>query len=376
MHIEPVRRKKGTGYRVIVKANGQRDSKTFDRKVDALAWGQQREALFQGNAYRELSFQELFDMWLVNHAKVRKAPSSIRGDLKSIQPVLRILGSRKVRDISVRDIDYVLAHIRTLSKKSNVTLNRYLTLVQTIFNYGVRIDCLLKSPVRRDHFLPEYETGYQYWQQQEAEVFLDFVVRKYQTSKSQIALLYLVALNTGMRWGEIIALKWDCVIFHTDSKQSMIIVKRSYCNVSKEIRETTKGYKIRYIGMNESLYEALKAAYAKKDPAKDLVFHTLDGTALRVSNFHQRSFQRDLKEAGVRRIRFHDLRHTYASLFVMNGGSLYDLQKILGHTDVKTTMRYAHLAKEHLLSKAGVVVLGKRDNVVQIDFSQSKKVSL
>ena len=54
-----------------------------------------------------------------------------------------------------------------------------------------------------------------------------------------------------------------------------------------------------------------------------------------------------LKRAGIVDFRFHDLRHTFASHFVMRGGGLKALQEILGHASIKTTMRYAHLSQEH-----------------------------
>lgn len=57
---------------------------------------------------------------------------------------------------------------------------------------------------------------------------------------------------------------------------------------------------------------------------------------------------------------------------MMNGGNTYDLQKILGHSDVQTTMRYAHLSREHILNKAALVVIGKQDNVIAVDFSTQK----
>jgi site-specific recombinase XerD len=55
-----------------------------------------------------------------------------------------------------------------------------------------------------------------------------------------------------------------------------------------------------------------------------------------------------LKRAGIKGFRFHDLRHTFASHFVMRGGSLKTLQAILGHADYKMTLRYSHLSPAHL----------------------------
>ena len=66
-----------------------------------------------------------------------------------------------------------------------------------------------------------------------------------------------------------------------------------------------------------------------------------------------------LKRAEVQKtFRFHDLRHTFASHFMMNGGNIYDLQKILGHTSLEMTQRYAHLAPEHLVRASNVVSFG------------------
>jgi hypothetical protein len=56
---------------------------------------------------------------------------------------------------------------------------------------------------------------------------------------------------------------------------------------------------------------------------------------------------------------------------MMNAGNVFDLQKILGHRDIKTTMRYAHLAKDYILNKSFVVVIGRKANVVKVDFGKN-----
>ena len=70
-------------------------------------------------------------------------------------------------------------------------------------------------------------------------------------------------------------------------------------------------------------------------------------------------FRRGQKKAGLaKHYRFHDLRHTFASHFVMNDGSLYDLQKLLGHARFEETQRYAHLTPEHLAKAVNIVSFG------------------
>ena len=74
------------------------------------------------------------------------------------------------------------------------------------------------------------------------------------------------------------------------------------------------------------------------------VFKTLEGTPVDHNNFAKRVFLSDLRASGVRPLRFHDLRHTAITLLVRNGVSPWVVQKIAGHKDMKTTMRYVHIA--------------------------------
>ena len=71
-----------------------------------------------------------------------------------------------------------------------------------------------------------------------------------------------------------------------------------------------------------------------------------------------RDFARAIKKADVRPIRFHDIRHTFASLFMMKGGNIYDLQKILGHTTINMTQKYAHLSPSYLAGTTEILNFG------------------
>lgn len=68
------------------------------------------------------------------------------------------------------------------------------------------------------------------------------------------------------------------------------------------------------------------------------------GERLRVES----SFETILTLSGIQDFRFHDLRHTFASWYMMHGGDLYELAKILGHSNIKMTERYAKLGKAHI----------------------------
>lgn len=148
------------------------------------------------------------------------------------------------------------------------------------------------------------------------------------------------------------SVKWSAV----DFQNRLIKVCRSYCGVLKEIRETTKSRKIRHVPLGEGIFHDLSKAYEGR-AGTELVFH-LNGEMLDKSNLRNRHFNRDIKGSGVPKIRIHDMRHTFASHFMMNGGNLYALQAILGHSDTKMTQRYAHLSKTYFTEKADIVRFG------------------
>ena len=90
-----------------------------------------------------------------------------------------------------------------------------------------------------------------------------------------------------------------------------------------------------------------------------LVFDRGDGKPYEPSYLANRSWKRVLRTAGIRTsLRWHDLRHTFASHFMMSGGSLRSLQTILGHTEINMTLRYAHLSPSFLAEEIGKVDYG------------------
>ena len=144
-----------------------------------------------------------------------------------------------------------------------------------------------------------------------------------------LTTIVTVALNTGMRKAELLGLTWERVNLSTFT---ITLYK-------------TKADKSRGIPVHGDLEAALRAL--EPDPAKrvGLLFKKRDG---RRWGQVRTAFEAALDRAGIAGFRFHDLRHTFASHFVMRGGSLADLKEILGHADIKTTMRYSHLSTTHL----------------------------
>jgi integrase len=146
----------------------------------------------------------------------------------------------------------------------------------------------------------------------------------------RLRLLVLIALTTGMRMAEIFALTWSDVLY----REGLIAV-----------RSKLKGGKIRYVPMTSEL--ATEIQHFPAVMGEDRIFSRkrgAKGERQRVEG----SFETVMELADIRGFRFHDLRHTFPSWFMMNGGDLYELAKILGHSNVRMTERYAKLAKSHI----------------------------
>jgi integrase len=145
----------------------------------------------------------------------------------------------------------------------------------------------------------------------------------------RLRLIVLIALTTGMRIAEIFGLTWNDLLY----KEELIAV-----------RTKLKGGKVRYVPMPPEL-----GAEFRRYPAilgEGRIFPPEPG-AKRERQRVDKSFETILDEAGVTDFRFHDLRHTF-SRYMMNGGGLYQLAKILGHSNIKMTERYAKFAKSHI----------------------------
>jgi site-specific recombinase XerD len=365
MSIEIVKRKKGVGYKATLYISQRKAAtKTFDRKVDARQWLENKEQQLAFGHKGSIKFKEAALQWLNNHSKIRRSPASHAEDQRMLEKeIIPFFNKLDIDLITPTDIESYITS-STMKGRKNPTTNRYLQCLRAIFNYSIKKRYVLYNVVSIVGLLPEHDNDFDYLNFEDTKMFLEFSNLKYRTNKRWVYRLYLVAINCGLRWGEIIALKWDKVDFN----RNMITIARSYCNKARAIRETTKARNIRHVGITTALMPELRSQYNDCSNKTGLIFPSYNGNPIQIANFKRDHFDKDLLEAGIRKIRFHDLRHTFASHFVMKGGNIYDLQRLLGHSNIKTTERYAHLSPDHSVTKTEIVSIdGNRiDNVVPL----------
>ena len=202
---------------------------------------------------------------------------------------------------------------------SPATVNRKLARLKALFNKAIQWKKFEgENPVRGIKFLKEDNHKLRFLEVEEIKRLID-------SCDGILKPLVITAVNTGMRRGELFNLKWHDIDFN----QSLI-----------HLLETKSG-KERVIPMNEVVKNTLVAT--RKSPESPYIF-CRDGHSIKDI---RRSFRSALKKAKIENFRFHDLRHTFASQLVMSGVNLNTVRELLGHSDLKTTLIYAHLSKGH-----------------------------
>jgi len=156
-------------------------------------------------------------------------------------------------------------------------------------------------------------------------------------------LMTATALQTGLRIGELMALRWEDI----DLKRGTLVVRRS---IVKGVVGTPKGHRNRAIPLTPTLCDRLAPSRQPVGP----VFERCSGRKMGYKAADL-GLRRVCKVAGVRRVTWHVLRHSFASHLVMAGAPLRAVQILLGHSDIKMTQRYAHVSDESLASAVSML---------------------
>lgn len=270
----------------------------------------------------------------------QKESEFTHGYLRVVKPALKrfILKFGHLK-ISRFTPDFLLEFRQSLKQDglSPSTQNRYTDLIVRIINFSYEQRRINHNPTIGYKKVREYHGDIKFWSEDEALKFLSFADQKYpvKSKKRWIYVSYLLALETGMRAREIWGLKVS------DLHQAEFKIKVSRQAVTKDQTSLTKGKKPRFVPLSDGLKDEL--AFLLNGSLESPLFKSQNGNMIDHINFKRRVFDKDLKESGLPRIRFHDLRHTAITMMVRRGVILPVVQKIAGHANIKTTMRYVHV---------------------------------
>ncbi len=170
--------------------------------------------------------------------------------------------------------------------------------------------------------------------------------------EERLEALYAVALTTGMRQGELLALRWRDVDLEGGRLQVVATLQRTRDGFT--FAEPKTGHSRRQVGLTEAAIVSLREHRSKQAAEqlwlgaawedKDLVFANEVGRPIEATNLLRRSFSPLLERAGLPRIRFHDLRHTAATLMLGRGVQPKIVSEMLGHSQIAVTLDlYSHV---------------------------------
>jgi integrase len=244
----------------------------------------------------------------------------------------------KINRISIARIEKFIQTRQERGMKLG-TLRKILVSLNQIMSYAVRHKYIDHNPVR-DAERPrgqgrEEDNKITILSVEEIQSFLEQVTDK------EYHTLFMLAITTGARQGELLGLKWSDI----DCKNSQIHIQRTF-NKGRWFAPKTKGSE-RRIDIGPSMVKALKEWKLACLPNKhDLIFPNRVGQPINYSNMVNRVYLPALKAAGIARIKFHALRHTTASLMIEQGENIKYIQSQLGHSSPTVTLNvYAHLMK-------------------------------
>lgn len=283
-------------------------------------------------------FKDLAERYLL-WVNGRQKTAKIKGYI--IRQLLDSYSNLQLKDFTTLIVEQLQTNLINRGLK-NSSCNKVLNILKHMFTKAVEWEMVsveVLKRIRAVKLLPDNSKRLRYLSQEECWALIN-------ACEGHLKPIVITALSTGMRKSEILKLKWKNV----DLRHGFISL------------EETKNGERREIPINNTLRSTLQGLPRRLDVP--YVFY--DPTTTKPYQDIKRSFHTAIKKAGIKDFHFHDLRHTFASHLVMRGVDLTTVSKLLGHKSLTMTLRYAHLAPNHLVKAVGVL-----DNVFKMNYTKT-----
>ena len=270
--------------------------------------------------------------------------------------IIPVLGTKTLNRVGAKEVRDLLNSLRKAGRTAkSVSLTR--TVLSSLLSEAVIEEWIEKNPVaelrvgRKRSKTADARRPKQHkvdpFTKKEVSIFLDYVMSR---SPDDYGPMFFCDLRAGLRLGELLGLHWSDILW----SRKLIYVRRSFKR--QKVKPLKTGTE-RYVDMSDQLHAVLADLLLRKERAA-----TQDGTGevppiifanssgrYRAQNSVRKMFKKFLKGAGLREIRIHDMRHTFAALLLAKGASLSYLKAQLGHASIKTTGdTYGHLVPGEL----------------------------
>lgn len=284
-----------------------------------------------------ISFHDFAKKFL-EWTRVNHKTSSRTRELSNMRSLEESFQNKKLHEITTWEIEKWKQRRKGEVKPASV--NREMATLKSMLSKAVEWGKLKESPARKVKPLKGVIQRLRY-------LMPDEVQRLISNCADHIRPIVIVAVHTGMRKGEVLALRRDQVNFD----QGIITLT------------DTKNSERRDLPMNETVKATLKAI-----GGDDLFFFTSTKNKGKPYVWIEMSFHQALERSGIEDFKFHDLRHTFASNLVMAGEDLNTVAELLGHKSLEMTRRYAHLSPKFKKRAVNILdqVLGETRKVIDL----------
>jgi len=331
----------GLDGRVVYESSGSDKFKTAEalliQRKQAIKEGKQPEIKKIANyTFRELA--EKYLLWTNGRQRSARVKGYIIGQL------LNSFGNLPLRRFDTVIVEQLQTDLMSRGLR-NSSCNKVLNVFKHMFTKAVEWDMVeaetLKR-VRKVKLLRDDSRRLRYLSKEECQSLVN-------ACDNHLKPIVITALNTGMRKGEILSLKWDNV----DLKHGFILL------------DMTKNGERREIPINNTLKSVLQGITRRLD----IPYVFFDSATGKAYQDVKRSFNTALRKAKIRDFKFHDLRHTFASQLVMAGVDITTVKELLGHKTLTMTLRYSHLAPAHKVKAVDILdntINGKKPTIQKL----------
>lgn len=318
---------KGKTYSKTIKlSKGQKIERELDKFVEEIKNG--------NNISSNINFITFAQKWLDDYAKPNLRERTVQGykDYLNLR-LIPYFGNMNLSDIQLYDIQkFVNSLSSTLSSE---TIRKYKNCLSCIFNYAVRWNFLKFNPCNGVIIPKGLDTSVKpvFLTKDEVEQLLLYL----NTEDLKHQIIVRLALQCGLRRSEILGLTWNAIDFKNNTI-SIYQATTTIRGVGTVISDTKNQSSIRTIYVKDEIIELLK----KLPKETELIFNGISNNAV------SKWFKRFIEKNNLKHMRFHDLRHTHATLLIANGIDMKTVSSRLGHSNISTTMNiYTHVLSEN-----------------------------
>jgi len=262
---------------------------------------------------KRIGFKEFSKTYLNDHAHRKR---SLQADKSRMKALIQHFKNCDLREITRLDIERFVSS-RLDAKNTESTCNRYLALLKAMLNIAIGEGYLERNPTKGIKLFSERKVVKERIISKEEEAKL------VAESSPKLRSVVRIMLNAGLRPSEVFNLKWSNI----DLSRRVLTV------------EETKDDEVRHIPLNKVLFDEFKCLQEIANHSRYVFINPKTGRPITTV---KTAFRAACRRAGLKGIRLYDCRHTFASRLIQNGCDIETVRALLGHSDIRVTMRYAH----------------------------------